>query len=328
MSTAHPEVKAAQAESVPPEITNAWNDATSLHRAFEGKGCDEATIVNILANRSATERALIRKEYNSKFSEDLDIALSKELVTGDLKEAVLLWMREPGDRDAKLVQQALTGEFNIAIEVICSRTPSQIQALKQAYRSMSGVDLDKDIGNHASFDHKKLLLAYVDTTRFEGPEVDAKIVEKDVKELYKDGEERLGTNEATFIRIFTERSSAHLAEINSVYRHLYENSLEKAVKKETSGRFEFALLTILQCAENPGKYFAKALYEALNPLIAITGIDKRKLTRIIVSRAEIDIEQIKAEYKKENKKSLSDDVHSKTSGNYRSFLVSLLEPNH
>lgn len=55
-------------------------------------------------------------------------------------------MREPGgDRDAKLVQQALTGEFNIAIEVICSRTPSQIQALKMAYRSMSGVDLDKNI---------------------------------------------------------------------------------------------------------------------------------------------------------------------------------------
>lgn len=74
----------------------------------------------------------------------------------------------------------------------------------------------------------------------------------------------------------------------------------------------------------------QALYKALNPLIAIAraGIDKRKLTRIIVSRAEIDIEQIKAEYEKKNKKSLSDDVHSKTSGNYRSFLVSLLEPNH
>lgn len=68
-------------------------------------------------------------------------------------------MHEPGgDRDAKLVQQALTGEFNIAIQVVCSRTPSQIQALKMAaYRSMFGVDLDKDIGNHASNDHKKVI---------------------------------------------------------------------------------------------------------------------------------------------------------------------------
>lgn len=31
----------------------------------------------------------------------------------------------------------------------------------------------------------------------------------------------------------------------------------QAVKSETSGLFEFALLTILRCAENPAKYFAK-----------------------------------------------------------------------
>lgn len=41
--------------------------------------------------------------------------------------------------------------------IVCSRTPSQIQALKMAYRSMFGVDLDKDIGNHASNDHKKVI---------------------------------------------------------------------------------------------------------------------------------------------------------------------------
>lgn len=104
--------------------------------------------------------------------------------------------------------------------------------------------------------------------------------------------------------------------------------MKKAVKKETSGKFEFALLTILQCAENHGKYFAKALCKALNPLIPRAGIDEKKLTRIIVSRVEIDIEQIKAEYEKKNRKSLSNDVHSKTSGNYRSFLVLLLNPNH
>lgn len=72
----------------------------------------------------------------------------------------------------------------------------------------------------------------------------------------------------------------------------------------------------------------QALCKALNPLIPRAGIDEKKLTRIIVSRVEIDIEQIKAEYEKKNRKSLSNDVHSKTSGNYRSFLVLLLNPNH
>lgn len=31
----------------------------------------------------------------------------------------------------------------------------------------------------------------------------------------------------------------------------------QVVKSETSGHFEYALVTILNCAENPGKYFAK-----------------------------------------------------------------------
>ena len=37
-------------------------------------------------------------------------------------------------------------------------------------------------------------------------------------------------------------------------------NLLQTVKKETSGNFEFALSTILRCAENPGKYFAKVVY--------------------------------------------------------------------
>ncbi|MFS8005551.1 putative Annexin superfamily [Helianthus anomalus] len=40
----------------------------------------------------------------------------------------------------------------------------------------------------------------------------------------------------------------------------------QAIKKETSGLFECALLTILQCAENPAKYFAKVLYKSMQGL--------------------------------------------------------------
>lgn len=35
------------------------------------------------------------------------------------------------------------------------------------------------------------------------------------------------------------------------------------MKSETSGNFELALLTILRCAENPAKYFAKVSHSAI-----------------------------------------------------------------
>ncbi|KAG5536637.1 hypothetical protein RHGRI_024158 [Rhododendron griersonianum] len=167
------------------------------------------------------------------------------------------------------------------------------------------------------------LLLFACAIRSERPEVDAVMVEKDAKDLFKDGEWRYGTDEETFIRIFSERSCAHLAAINSAYRKLYVNSLKKAVKRETSSKLKSALLTILRCAENPGKYFAKALHKSMDGL----GTDDETLTRIIVSRAEVDIERIKAEYLKKYGKSLSDDVHSDTSGQYRAFLLLLLTPN-
>lgn len=73
----------------------------------------------------------------------------------------------------------------------------------------------------------QLLLAYVQTPRYEGPEVDRFMVENDAKALFKAGEKRLGTDEKTFIKIFTERSRAHLAAVSHAYHNTYGNSLKK-----------------------------------------------------------------------------------------------------
>ncbi|KAL3340449.1 hypothetical protein AABB24_028872 [Solanum stoloniferum] len=312
--------------SIPPVLTTPRDDAIHLYKAFKGFGCDKAAVINILAHRDATQRALIQQEYRTMYSEDLTKRLVKEL-SGKLEKAIVLWMYDPAGRDAILVRQALSADsidLRAATEVICSRTPSQIVHFKQLYHSMNGIYLEHDIELHASGDHKKLLLAYVTTMRYEGPEVDRASVDHDAKALYKAGEKKLGTDEKTFIRIFSERSRAHLAAVSSAYHSMYSRKLKKAVKSETSGLFEFALLTILQCAENPATYFAKELHKAMKGL----GTNDTTLIRIVVTRTEIDMQYIKAEYQKKHKKSLNDAVHSETSGDYRTFLLSLLGPGH
>ncbi|KAK9666767.1 hypothetical protein RND81_14G209900 [Saponaria officinalis] len=236
-------------------------------------------------------------------------------------------MQDPPSRDAIVVRKALTGNYinlKAVTEVICSRTPTQIQVFKQIYLQRFGSYLEHDLERRASGDHKKLLLAYVSVKRYEGFEVDGLIAQKDARDLFGAGENRLGTDENTFIRIFTERSKAHLAAVDSIYRTMYGNSLEMAVKKETSGLFEYGLLTIIRCAENPAKYFAKVLHKAMKGL----GTDEAALTRVIVTRTEIDMLYIKAEYEKKYQKTLVDDVYSETSGNYRDFLLALLCSQH
>ncbi|XP_057484951.1 annexin D5-like isoform X2 [Actinidia eriantha] len=288
--------------------------------------CNNKTVVNILADRNATQRALIQQEYKTMYAEDLDQRLSSEL-SGDLKGAVLLWMHDPVRRDATVVRQALRGtivNLRIATEVLCSSTPSQIQQLKAVYHAMFGVYVEHDIERQASGDHKKLMVAYVVAPRHEGPEVDRMMVETDAEALFKAGEKWLGTDEKTFIRIFSERSKAHLATVKSAYRSMYGKPLAKVVKKKTSGNFKFALLTILRCAVNPGKYFAKALHKAMKGL----GTDETTLSRIIVTRAEIDMQDIKAEYFKKYGETLHGAVHSATFGVEGEFLLTLLGPKY
>ncbi|XP_060188449.1 annexin D5-like [Lycium barbarum] len=299
-----------QSLNVPSVLTSPRDDAMQLYKALKGFGCDKAAVINILAHRDATQRALIQQEYRTMYSEELNKRLSKEL-SGDLEKAVLLWMYDPAARDATIVRKDLSGDGvdpRAGTEVICSRTSGGPRILS------SGV-LDPGILSSG------LLLAYVTAMRYEGPEVDRAAVEQDAKALFKAGEKKLGTDEKTFIRIFSERSRAHLAAVSAAYHSVvYGNSLKKAVKSETSGLFEFALLTILQCVDNPTKYFAKELHKAMKGL----GTNDTTLIRIIVTRTEIDMQYIKAEYQEKYKKSLNDAVHAETSDDHRTFLLSLL----
>ncbi|KEH26755.1 putative annexin [Medicago truncatula] len=310
---------------LPPIPPSPRDDAMQLYRAFKGFGCDTTAVINILAHRDATQRAYLQQEYKATYSEELSKRLISEL-KGKLETAVLLWLPDPAARDAEIIRKSLVVDRNLeaATEVICSRTPSQLQYLKQLYHSKFGVYLEHEIELNTSGDHQKILLRYLTTPRHEGLEVNREIAQKDAKVLYKAGEKKLGTDEKTFVQIFSERSSAHLAAVSSYYHDMYGHSLKKAVKNEASGNFGLALLTITECATNPAKYFAKVLYKAMKGM----GTNDSTLIRVIVTRTEIDMQYIKAEYAKKYKKTLNDAVHSETSGNYRDFLLALLGPNH
>lgn len=55
------------------------------------------------------------------------------------------------------------------------------------------------------------------------------------------------------------------------------------------------------------------------------GTDEDSLNRAIVSRAEIDMVKVREEYFNMNKSSLEDAVIGDTSGDYKNFLITLLE---
>ncbi|CAF2138790.1 hypothetical protein BRARA_B01761 [Brassica rapa] len=310
---------------IPMTVPSPRVDAEQLFKAFKGRGCDASVIINILAHRNAMQRALIEQEYETKFSDDLRKRLQSEL-HGHLKKALLLWMPEAVERDASILKQALRGavtDHKAVAEIICTRSGSQLRQIKQVYLNTFGVRVEQDVESEASGNHKRVLLAYLNTTRYEGPEIDDKIVENDARVLKKAVARKHKSDDQTLIQIFTDRSRTHLVALRSTYRSMFGKELGKAIRDETRGNFEHVLLTILQCAENSSFYFAKALRKSVKGL----GTDDTALIRMVVTRAEVDMHYIVSEYRKRYKKTLYNAVQSDTSGHYKTFLLSLLGPN-
>eukprot|EP00250_Pteridium_aquilinum_P016456 c23111_g1_i1 orf=346-1299(-) len=311
--------------STPPILPTAVQDCADLYRAFKGFGCDDKKIIDILGHRNYVQRHELRQTYRNLYSDDLLGRLKSEL-RGNFERAMLLWMEDAAERDAIIIRDAIVGwgtKDLALIELICTRTGSQLQAIRQAYNTRFQRSLDDDIASDTTGDYRKLLLAYLNNYRPESPQVDSHLAQTDCRELFRAGEGRLGTDEAAIISILSTRSSAQLNACFNMYKQIHGHDIEKAMKRETSGNFMNALRTIVKCVHYPAKYFAKVLYKSMQGI----GTDDETLIRVIVTRAEIDMQYIKSEFARKYKKSLDEKISSETSGSYRKFLLVLIGSN-
>lgn len=78
------------------------------------------------------------------------------------------------------------------------------------------------------------------------------------------------------------------------------HGLEKAIRNEFSGDIMDGLLAILQCTTNKAEFFASRLHKSM----AGIGTDDKQLIRSIVTRCEVDLNDIKAAYERLYGKSL------------------------
>lgn len=307
--------------TVPPYLNKA-EDVRKLYRAFKGFGCDEKKVIEILAHRTQIQRVAIADAYYAQYGESIHKRLKSEL-HGKLEKAMRLWMMGPAQRDAILIYESTQGvgtKDRVLIDIICTRTPSQLYAIKEAFYSLYSKPLERQIDTDTSGDYRQLLLALVRGTRSDTLAVDPNLAMADAEALYRTGEGRLGTREEIIIQIVATRSPAQLNMAFEYYRQTFRHDFEKAIKTETSGKFENALLAVVQCTSNPARYFAQELAEAMEGL----GTKDDDLIRIITTRAEIDMYYIKQEFLALTQKTLEQVIDSDTSGDYQHFLLSLV----
>ncbi|KAK1332108.1 hypothetical protein QTO34_007794 [Cnephaeus nilssonii] len=314
-------------------------DAKKLNKACKGMGTDEATIIEILSSRTSNQRQQIKQKYKAMYGKDLQEVLEREL-SGHFKKTALALLDRPSEYDARQLQKAMKGlarmrqcssrscaqePISPALQVLwnesCDKQSThEIIAIKEAYQRLFDRSLESDVKDDTSGNLKKILVSLLQANRDEGDDVDKDLAGQDAKELYDAGEGRWGTDELAFNEVLAKRSYKQLRATFQAYQILIGKDIEEAIEAETSGDLQKAYLTLVRCARDQEGYFAERLYKSMKG----GGTDEETLIHIFVTRAEVDLQGIKAKFQEKYQKSLSDMVRSDTSGDFRKLLVALL----
>ncbi|XP_018651723.1 putative annexin [Schistosoma mansoni] len=298
-------------------------DCERLKKAMAGLGANEKEIIEVMGHRTVDQRVMIVQKYKSMYGKDLFAKFKSELHS-HLEDCVIALCYSPAEFDAIELRRAMRGagtDEDALIEILCSRTNEQIKRIKDVYpKLLNGRNLEKDVDNDTTHHFKRICIALLQANRDESTFVDTNLARRDAEDLYRAGEQKIGTDESKFIHILVTRSYAHLRAVFNEYTSLGKRNMEDALKSEMHGHTLSALLSIVRCIQNKPRYFAAKLLKAMKG----AGTDDRTLIRIIVSRCEVDMGQIKKEFHSLKGKTLEACIHDETSRDYRRLLLALI----
>jgi hypothetical protein len=291
-----------------------------LEAAVTGK--DENALIDIAINNTNAQRVKLRDDYKAKFGRDLLDDFKKNFKS-DFLDTVTGVFKTPAEYDADLLYTAMKGigsDKNVITEVLCFRDQKRINEIKAKFQEKYGKDLVAEIKSETSGDYQKIVLQLLEGGRQENAQADLQKCSGIADELYKAGEDKLGTDEATFIKYFTSLSPAELLLVCKEYHKKYKKNMLDVLKSEFDGNEKNLLIRILYSMFSPSEYFAEQIMYA----VAGAGTNDAQLIRCIISRYSIDMKKVKKYYKKLYNKELLDAVKGDVAGNYGKILEALI----
>lgn len=296
-------------------------DVEVLRKAMKGFGTDEAAIIELLGSRTWKQRVPMVAAYKTTYGKDLLHDLKSEL-TGNFESLVLSMMKTPAQLAASELKEAIKGagtDEACLIEILSSRSNEEIREINQIYKAENKKSLEDAISSDTSGHFRRLLISLCQGNRDERETVDISMAKQDAQKLYAAGENKVGTDESQFNAILCARSKPHLRAVFHEYQQMCGRDIEKSICREMSGDVESGMVAVVKCIKNTPAYFAERLFKSMQG----AGTKDRTLIRIMVSRSEVDMLDIRQIYVQTYGKSLYTHISGDTSGDYKKLLLKL-----
>ena len=295
---------------------NPEQDSEAINQAIQSN--DDAqieNIINIICERTNDQRQQIKEKYISNYGVDLSEALNKKL-SGDLGSLIKGLLYNPVDYDVEQIFKAIEGlgtDDEVLIEIISTRPSSHLQKVNKRYIELHPKEtIEQAIIGDTSGAYQKLLVAMVHGVRSENPYPNCTKMKEAVEEI-KNADKNM--KESIFVKYFGSCSYNEVGTICSLYERMYKEPFLKMVEREFSGDTKKLFVSLLSYISDSGKYFAKILNK----------FKTKDLNRVLISRNEVDMQEIRDSYRTLYQTDLVEDIKEKTKDNYQKALLILAQ---
>ena len=296
-------------------------DTKKLIDFIKGKNKDDNALIKLVISKTNKERLQMKDEYNSTQNSDL-IEDLKSAYSGHFKDTLMGLFYSPLDYDCYQIRKAVKGlgtDEDALIEILTTRTSEKIEQMKLRYKEMfPGRDMVEDIKSDTSGSFWTVLKALLENKRNSTTNPDLEDCQNCAQKLYDSGINKKNTLEI-FTEILTQKSKEEIITIGKIYHKMSQSNILADIKNLFSGDTKKLFTGIVFGLLSPSEYFAELVRDAVKGL----GTKDTTLLRIMITRDEIDMPQIKQFYRQKYDKDMVDDIKDDTSGSYRKILVAL-----
>ncbi|XP_043269583.1 annexin B9-like [Venturia canescens] len=299
---------------------NASADAQVLSKAMEGITTDKNAIIDVLANRTNLQRQEIVSQFKAIYKKDLltNLILRSSGNFADLLVAMMTPLPQYYAKELHDQMCQAGTEESVLIEVLCTLPHEEILAVKQAYETMYGNSLEDDLLTDAFGNLKRLVVAVCCISRSEYLRYDLEGMVMRIRHL-SEHEQDPAPYEPFYMPDI--RFESEPLQIHEIFRKFHQRtgySIEVAIDNGLPPDTRKGLLAVEKCVKDRPGFFAEKLYESAKYEIA------QPLTRLIVTRSEIDLGEIKRAFLHEYCERLESLIADKYSGNYRNCILAIV----
>ena len=293
---------------------------------MKGLGTDEAALIRVLAHFPAELIPHLKATFHRRHGRDLEHDVRKE-TSGHFEGALLAILRGPLGEDVHAAHAAVHGagtNEKLLDDVLLARSNADLRAIKAEYARVHRRELERVVADDLSMKTQRLFAMVLAGTRMEdAAPVVPHDVERDVHELQRATEARMGADQLTVCHILSSRSPGYIRALAIAYQQRYHKPLDKVLLAEFAGHMEDALVDMLRAAEDPAMRDACRLEACMDGAGTKDNLLVHRLVQMHWNRNHM--QQVRGAYRHRFGKDLVQRLRSELSGHYEQLMVAMVE---